>query len=66
MRRKKGDVRSRIIIRIRGLPTEVTEQEVCDYFYGVNILNGQNGIHLVDRATINRKPFGEIYIELAS
>lgn len=54
------------IIRIRGLPWNTTTQEICDFFDGVNILNGENGIHMVTLATNNTKPLGEAYIELAS
>lgn len=43
-----------------------TKQEICDFFQGVNIVNGENGIHLVTLATNNSKPLGEAYIELAS
>lgn len=54
------------IIRIRGLPWNTTKPEICDFFNGVNIVNGENGIHLVTLATNNTKPLGEAYIELAS
>lgn len=54
------------IIRIRGLPWNTTKQEICDFFDGVDIVNGENGIHLVTLATNNTKPLGEAYIELAS
>lgn len=54
------------IIRIRGLPWNTTKQEICDFFDGVNIVNGENGIHLVTLATNNTKPLGEAYIELGS
>lgn len=54
------------IIRIRGLPWNTTKQEICDFFDGVNIVNGEHGIHLVTLATSTSKPLGEAYIELAS
>lgn len=54
------------IIRIRGLPWNTTVREICDFFEGVNILNGENGVHLITLATNNTKPLGEAYIELAS
>lgn len=54
------------IIRIRGLPWNTTKQEICDFFEGVNIVNGEHGIHLVTLATSTSKPLGEAYIELAS
>lgn len=54
------------IIRIRGLPWNTTVREICDFFEGVNILNGENGVHLITLATNNSKPLGEAYIELAS
>lgn len=54
------------IIRIRGLPWNTTKEEICDFFNGVNIVNGEHGIHLVTLATSTSKPLGEAYIELAS
>lgn len=54
------------IIRIRGLPWNTTKQEICDFFDGVNIVNGEHGIHLVTLATSTSKPLGEAYIELTS
>ncbi|XP_055300954.1 heterogeneous nuclear ribonucleoprotein F-like [Sitodiplosis mosellana] len=54
------------IIRIRGLPWNTTKQEICDFFDGVNIVNGENGIHWVTLATNHTKPLSEAYIELAS
>lgn len=66
MRPDDKDDRSGNIIRIRGLPRDATKQEICDFFYGVNIVNGENGIHSVNRATNNIKPLCEVYIELAS
>lgn len=61
-----GDDDIPYIIRIRGLPWNTTKQEICDFFEGVNIVNGENGIHLITLATNNSKPLGEAYIELAS
>lgn len=61
-----GDDDNPNVIRIRGLPWNTTIQEICDFFSGVHILNGANGIHLVTLATNNTKPLGEAYIELAS
>lgn len=60
------DEYSPYIIRIRGLPWNTTKQEICDFFNGVHIVNGENGIHLVTLATNNTKPLGEAYIELSS
>lgn len=54
------------IIRIRGLPWNTTITEICDFFKGVNILHGENGVHLITLATNNSKPLGEAYIELAT
>lgn len=54
------------IIRIRGLPWNTTKDEICDFFNGVNIVNGEHGIHLVTLATSTSKPLGEAYIELAT
>lgn len=54
------------IIRIRGLPWNTTKQEICDFFEGVSIVNGEHGIHLVTLATSTSKPLGEAYIELVS
>lgn len=61
----QGDCNSHII-RIRGLPWNTTKQEICDFFDGVNIVNGENGIHWVTLATNHTKPLSEAYIELAS
>lgn len=54
------------IIRIRGLPWNTTKHEICDFFDGVNIVNGENGIHLITVATNTSRPLGEAYIELAT
>lgn len=64
MRPDDKDDRSGIIVRIRGLPWDATEQEICDFFYGVNIKNGEKGIHVVNRAANKKTP--EVFIELAS
>lgn len=65
MRPDDKDDRSGIIVRIRGLPWDATKQEICDFFYGVNIVNGENGIYVVNRAANKTKSL-EVYIELAS
>lgn len=54
------------LIRIRGLPWSTTKKEICEFFKGVNILNGENGVHLITFAGKRLKPLGEAYIQLAS
>lgn len=54
------------MIRIRGLPWSTTKKEICEFFNGVNILNGENGVHLITFAGKRLKPLGEAYIQLAS
>lgn len=57
---------SPFLIHIRGLPWTTTKQEICDFFAGVNIVNGENGIHIITCAMNNSRPLGEAYIELVS
>lgn len=54
------------IIRIRGLPWNTSTKEILDFFDGLNIVNGENGIHLISLATNTTKPLGEAFIELAT
>lgn len=52
------------LIRIRGLPWSTSKGEILDFFNGVRIRNGENGIHLVTFAENSTRPLGEAYIEL--
>lgn len=54
------------LIRIRGLPFTTTKQEIAEFFEGINIINGEDGIHLASFGLHSTKPLGEAYIELAS
>lgn len=54
------------LIRIRGLPWSTTKQDILDFFDGVHILNGEDGIHLVTLALVPNRPLGEAYIQLAT
>lgn len=54
------------LIRIRGLPFTTTKQEILDFFEGINIVSGEDGIHLAAFGLHSTKPLGEAYIELAS
>lgn len=55
---------SKYLIQIRGLPWSVTKQEIMDFFAGVNILNGINGIHFIIEDKKIRK--GEAYVQLTT
>lgn len=44
------------------MPWSVTKQEIMDFFAGVNILNGINGIHFIIEDKKIRK--GEAYVQL--
>lgn len=54
------------MIRIRGLPFTTTKQEILDFFEDINIVSGEDGIHLAAFGLHSTKPLGEAYIELAS
>lgn len=54
------------LIRIRGLPWSATKKEIVQFFDGVNILNGENGVHLITLSGNKSRPLGEAYIQLAS
>lgn len=54
------------LIRIRGLPFTTTKQEIAEFFEGINIISGEDGIHLASFGLHSTKPLGEAYIELAS
>lgn len=54
------------LIRIRGLPWTASKREILDFFNGVNILNGENGVHLITLSDNKSRPMGEAYIQLAS
>lgn len=54
------------LIRIRGLPWSTTKQDILDFFDGVHILNGEDGIHLITLPMLPSRPLGEAYIQLAS
>lgn len=54
------------LIRIRGLPWSTTKTDILNFFHGVRILNGEDGIHLITLALTPNRPMGEAYIELAT
>lgn len=60
------DQKSPYLIRIRGLPWTTTKRDIIDFFDGVHILNGEDGIHMVTYALLPNRPLGEAYIQLAS
>jgi len=51
-----------LVVRVRGLPWSATIDEVFDFFDGVQIAGGKDGIHLT--MTPEGRPSGEAYIEL--
>lgn len=53
-------------IRIRGLPWSTTKRDILNFFHGVHILNGEDGIHLITLALTPNRPLGEAYIQLAT
>lgn len=56
------------LIRIRGLPFTTTKQEIIEFFDGICIRGGEDGIHFTSSnfGANESRPSGEAYIELAS
>lgn len=54
------------LIRIRGLPWSTTKHDILQFFDGVHIVNGQDGIHLITLSLLPNRPLGEAYIQLAT
>ncbi|XP_076327081.1 heterogeneous nuclear ribonucleoprotein F-like isoform X2 [Tachypleus tridentatus] len=50
------------VLRVRGLPWSATKEEIMNFFSGVKICGGEDGIH----TTLSRegRPSGEAYIEV--
>lgn len=61
-----ADMPSEHLIRIRGLPWTITKQEIVEFFKGVMIRHGEDGIHLVTLGANSSRPSGEAYVELCS
>lgn len=53
-------------VRIRGLPWTITKREIVEFFDGVSIRGGEDGIHLVTLGANSSRPSGEAYIEFNS
>lgn len=52
------------LIHASGLHWVTTKQEIVDFFSGINILNGANGIHFIIGETKNSR--NEAFIQLTS
>ncbi|XP_037903115.1 heterogeneous nuclear ribonucleoprotein F-like [Hermetia illucens] len=59
------DRSGQIFIRLRGLPWSVTNQDIIDFLKGVNIANGEKGIHIAKNRS-DSKNTGEAFVQLES
>lgn len=50
------------IIKLRGLPWTATKQEVAEFLDGVNIVDGEEGVHLITFSGNTQRPNGEAFI----
>lgn len=53
------------IIKLRGLPWNVTAKEIITFLDGVEIVDGENGVHLITSPRDGR-PNGEAFVECNS
>jgi hypothetical protein len=53
------------IVRLRGLPWNVCVEDIMQFLQGVNVLNGEKGIHLITSFKDGR-PNGECFVECAT
>lgn len=53
------------IIKLRGLPWNVSAQDIIDFLKDCDILNGEKGIHLITSPRDGR-PNGEAFVELCT
>jgi heterogeneous nuclear ribonucleoprotein F/H len=52
-------------IKLRGLPWNATSKEIVDFLKDVEIVNGENGIHMITSPRDGR-PNGECFVECAT
>ena len=50
------------VVRLRGLPFKATQEDVLDFFGGIEVTNGLSGITLIYGR--DGRPMGEAYVEL--
>lgn len=55
-----------LIIKLRGLPWTVTNQDIVDFLEGVEITDGTEGVHLITYSRNSTRPNGEAFVECAS
>lgn len=53
------------VVKLRGLPWNVTNQDILDFLQDVNVKHGEIGIHLITSPRDGR-PNGEAFVECAS
>lgn len=53
------------IIKLRGLPWNVSSKDIIDFLEDIEIVRGENGIHLITSQRDGR-PNGEAFVECAS
>ena len=54
------------IIKLRGLPWTVTNQDILDFLDGVEVNDDANGVHLITYARNSTRPNGEAFVVCAS
>lgn len=52
------------IVKLRGLPWNVTPKEILQFLEGVQVAKGENGVHLITSPRDGR-PNGEAFVECA-
>lgn len=53
------------IVKLRGLPWNVTPKEILQFLEGVQVDKGENGVHLITSPRDGR-PNGEAFVECAT
>lgn len=54
------------IIKLRGLPWTVTSKDILGFLEDVEVINGENGVHLITYSRNHTRPNGEAFVECAS
>lgn len=54
------------IIKLRGLPWTVTAKDILQFLDGVEVADGEFGVHLITYSRNHTRPNGEAFVECAS